>query len=390
LIFLQICRHWTAVALATPELWSSFGYMLTPLDERSNYNAAMVNQWLARAKACPLTLTLTSSSSFNRPSHPVLETFVAHSRRWQHIDFTLPTSTFPTLDAIKGSLPLLQTLEIACRPGVPAHKLCAFEDAPSLRSLTLATNITFPHLISVSWTQLKRCSMYVGPQCLEIFQHLANVSKLKLTLDQQSPLHTFKDPINFPLLRTLCIVCLGLPDPAPFWDMLVVPILFDIAFKRNAEYTSSWGPQVLHYVSRWPTVRRVTLCNAHMTDDELVRLVQSIPLLEKLEIDEEERSDYISNAFMRLLQFDREASPCLAPKLQYIGFKGFYYQFDDEVFVDMVESRWLTKSDIGDAPHQVSRLKAVMLRPERVLDRKAVARLNKMKGEGLGVFLFGH
>jgi hypothetical protein len=67
---------------------------------------------------------------------------------------------------------------------------------------------------------------------------------------------------------------------------------------------------------------------------------REIPLLEKLEIDEDGRSNYVSNNFMRLLQLGPDISSCLAPKLQHIGFKGFFYDFEDDVFVDMVESRW--------------------------------------------------
>jgi hypothetical protein len=80
---------------------------------------------------------------------------------------------------------------------------------------------------------------------------------------------------------------------------------------------------------------------------------------------------------MRLLQLGPDISSCLAPKLQYIGFKGFFYDFEDDVFVDMVESRWKLQIVANEGAHQVSRLKAVILRPERVLYPYAVMRLNK-------------
>lgn len=394
LIFLQICKHWSAVALATPELWSSLGYRLSRVSEKSNRDAAMINQWLARAKACPLWLKLRTSSDFDQSSHPVLETFIFYSHRWQHVDFALPPSIFPALNAVKGSLPLLRTLEFTLPDifSIDAPRLDAFGGASSLRSLALLQNIR-PRMVEIPWLQLTQCSICVDTEGLDIFHCLSNIAKLTLTfdLDATLPQSQFEPPTRLPFLRTLSITCLRMSNPASLWNSLIVPALSDINFRRYVGQTNSWAPEIYPFISRWAsTIRRLTLCNAHLGDDELVRCIREITLLEKLEIDEEGRSDYVSNDFMRLLQFDPDSSPCLAPKLQYIGFKGFYYLFDDNVFMDMVASRWRPRLVSGDAAHQVSCLKAVMLRPHRALDRQAVNRLDKLKEEGLGVFIFGN
>jgi hypothetical protein len=394
LIFLQICKQWSAVAYATPELWSSLGYILGHVGEKSGRDAVMINQWLARAKTCPLWLKLRTSSYFDQSSHPVLETFIFHSHRWQHVDFALPPSVFPALNTVKGSLPLLRTLEFTLPDifSIDPPRLDAFGGASSLRSLALLQNIR-PRMVEIPWPQLTQCSICVDTEGLDVFRHLSNISKLTLmfNLDATLPQSHFEPPTRLPFLRTLSITCLKMSNPASFWNGLIVPALSDINFRRSAGQTNSWAPEIYLFISRWAsTIRRLTLCNAHLADDELVRCIREITLLEKLEIDEEGRSDYVSNDFMRLLHFDPDSSSCLAPKLQYIGFKGFYYLFDDNVFMDMVASRWRPRLVSGDVAHQVSCLKAIMLRPQRALDRQVVNRLDKLKEEGLGVFIFGN
>jgi len=189
--------------------------------------------------------------------------------------------------------------------------------------------------------------------------------------------------ITFPHLRTLQLT---LDGEDIIWDHFILPALSDITLRRSIGYSTSWGPKVLPFVSCWSsTIERLTICNAHLTDDELVTCIQTLPSLQKLEIEEQERSDFVTNDFLQRLRVDQGDFEPLAPNLKFIGIKGFYYHFDDILFVDMVESRWRPRLGADDQSHKVARLKAVMLRPERAFDRNAVTRLNRMKEEGLGV-----
>jgi hypothetical protein len=104
-------------------------------------------------KCTSIVAEMRCSKYFNQSSHPVLETFIAYSHQWQHIDFTLPMATFATLDTVKGSLPLLHTLDIDVSTTSTLH---AFGYAPLLRSLTLAAKVD-PNMIDVPWAQLTQC-----------------------------------------------------------------------------------------------------------------------------------------------------------------------------------------------------------------------------------------
>lgn len=168
------------------------------------------------------------------------------------------------------------------------------------------------------------------------------------------------------------------------WNSLVVPSLFEIIFERfSIRFTTSWGPSITPFLLRWKqTIRQTTFCNASLSHDELLYPLHEIPLLEKFEIVEEQHSNYVTNELMRYLEV-KDGSLCLAPRLRYIGFKGFYFLFDDEVFVNMVKFRWYIKDE------RVSRLRAVMLSPERTMDRHVLRDFMDLRKEGLGVYIFG-
>lgn len=384
LIFTQVCKHWRAIALSTPELWSSLGYTLSPVTgPHGEMQAAMVTQWLDRAKSRPLSLWLRCSSSFVSSTHPVLTACISFCHQWQHVDLSLPMAARPTLNSTRGSLPMLRAVTFQCKDGNnsqgPYHRISAFDNAPLVYSLELDSRIQ-THCVDIPWSQLTQCMMYIGGEYFGVLGAMSNIVKLTLTIDQYT---TFHARITFPLLRTFRAICKQVHDTTGLWDCLTAPSLYDLTIERNLEYATSWGPQIIPYVCRWKsTIRRLTFCNAHLSHEELIACIDAIPFIEKLEIEEQEHSDYVSNEFVRLLQI-QDGEPIIAPKLKYIGFKGFYYHFEDQFFVDMVRSRWHVKDS------RVSRLKAVMLRPERTLDKRAFKDLMELKAEGLGVYIFG-
>lgn len=385
LVWMQVCKYWRDVAISTPQLWTSFIFKLNPVQKsESELDAMMAGEWLARGKSCPLLLTLRAGPIFIEANHPILDVVKAHCHRWQHIDCYLPSAAYSAINPDKRSLPMLRTLKFARKAG-RYFSLQGYEHAPLLRSFSLPIDIP-PNGVKVPWSQLTECSMRI--EDFDTLCRLSNVVKLSLGLVPYFQfIDSFTSSITFPSLRTLRLAFTGFRDYT-LLDYFIVPALSDITLEREINHSTSWAPHIFPFISRWSsTVQCITFRNAHLTEHELLICIESLPSLQKLEIDEQERSDYVTNGFIQRLQVNPGDSVPLAPKLTYIGLKGFYYHLDDDVVVDMVESRWRPRLATDNSAHQVTRLKTVMLRPERAFDRTAVVRLDQMEQEGLVVHI---
>ena len=97
----------------------------------------------------------------------------------------------------------------------------------------------------------------------------------------------------------------------------------DILRSQVEAWDRSLGSQILPYISRQSTtVTRISLCNAHLGDDE----INYILLIEKLEIADDERTEYVTNELMeRLTLISREGQSgqlqlnTIAPDPKWIG-----------------------------------------------------------------------
>lgn len=401
LICMQVCKHWRDVASHNCELWSTLSLgCLTMVD--LDLKTSLAKQWLSRAKSHPLKLSLFDNTSFReRPHNTVLDVFMERAQFWQHIEFILPVSVWHQLESLdkKPAMPFLKSVTAGCSDIVTdEQQIRFFESAPSLTTVHIGISMHSASL-NVVWKQIEKCSMTLGPQLTNVLMSMHSMVNLTLTINPDSAFPPHELITTIPSLRTLEFFCDGGRNPTALWDVLKLPALYDVRFARSLlPNDQSWGPQVLPYISRWSTtVKRISLRNAHLADDELYQIINYMPLIEKLEIAEDDRTDYVTNEFMeRLTLVSREGQSghsglnAIAPNLQWIGFKGFYYQFDDSVFIKMVESRWnspyVTTHDPGAG--QVRRLKGVMLKPERSLDPRVTTRLEILKQEGLRVELF--
>lgn len=401
LIWMQVCKHWRNVALNTPELWSTLSFNLSIGNPDLKTNLA--RQWLGRAKSHPLRLSLlVGSSPWGSRRDTVLDAFLERAQFWQHIDLKLPESAWRRLENQdnKAAMPFLKSVTLAYSDTMTTgsrQQIRFFESTPSLTTVHIELPMHSTS-VKVDWQRITKCSMLLGLNPANMLTSMHSMVNLTLMIKPESvfPTHEF---IAIPSLRTLEFVCYGGQTPIDLWEILRLPALYDIRFTRNwSPNGQSWATQIFPYISRWSTtVRRISLCNAHLADDELHQVINYIPLIEKIEIAEDDRTDYVTNEFMesltltsREVESDQSAPSVIAPNLQWIGFKGFYYQFDDAVFVKMVESRWnspyVTTYDPGAG--QVRRLRGIMLKPERSLERRANTRLAELKQEGLRVELF--
>ncbi|ESK87440.1 hypothetical protein Moror_11615 [Moniliophthora roreri MCA 2997] len=112
----SVSRQWRAIALSAPRLWARI-YLHDP----RMMHVAMVQQWLERSHAYPLTLAIRHSTTCEPPvdwtiveaTNEILLMSFRHIHRWRSITFQLTRFiTLPELPTILGAAPFLEHVNI--------------------------------------------------------------------------------------------------------------------------------------------------------------------------------------------------------------------------------------------------------------------------------------
>ena len=146
-----VCRHWRAVSLAAPTLWTNIRIS----DYYSENVKAEVSTYLERSKTCPIFLTWCFESGQRKIDAEVVfnELIIPCAGRWQRITLIAESGAVPdALVTAMGSLdfPVLQDIEIAClsERHVSPSDLTLCRNAPLLRRCRLQSIASLPPLPS--------------------------------------------------------------------------------------------------------------------------------------------------------------------------------------------------------------------------------------------------
>ncbi|KAJ7170877.1 hypothetical protein C8R43DRAFT_1231598 [Mycena crocata] len=174
LLLTCICRQWRNIALATPQLWSTFSMLSNASDVQINHD--FINRWLSRSGNLLLSLTFGIPDVFDDfgieelsvaldSMGRCLEMFWKYSSRWHAVEFSSKPSFLQhpsvSISVPDGGFPQLTHLKIGCSTladvAFGGEKVELFNDAPQLRSVTIELDTYGDvelRLFHLPWSQL--------------------------------------------------------------------------------------------------------------------------------------------------------------------------------------------------------------------------------------------
>ncbi|KAJ7149184.1 hypothetical protein C8R43DRAFT_1236534 [Mycena crocata] len=264
LLLCQICRNWRQIARSTPKLWRAIQIHTDSPTIGNKNTLAVVDQWLSRARACPLSFSLKCLWP------EVLQIFVTYCAQWHDVEIEVPFDFFPMID---GEMSLLQRLSIGPSDIPYEHDtpVTVCDRAPGLTHVMLSDCFT-PAVCHLPWAQithLDACALYEN-ECTVILSQTPSIVQCSMFVCSPMPGRPHGASSVLPCLRELSL----LPAAGELHDMSVTEILARLEL---------------------PALRRLQVCEPCFTDDPLDTLKTLISRsrcsLEELRVDMSTRSE---------------------------------------------------------------------------------------------------
>ncbi|KAJ7244931.1 hypothetical protein C8J57DRAFT_1363397, partial [Mycena rebaudengoi] len=299
ILLCSICSAWRTLALSSPRLWSSLTIHISFVLEKEERLAALA-EWLARAGACPLSLTVVNTGMFEpaAPGYEVLMGILAKSAsQWRAIKVEkIPTVCLyrlcdihaPTLTAIDiehdarlfGPLSWtildgrrLRTFKIRMPQAVGKYTPNILPTLSHLSHLSFGTRFSWPG------------DGISGPVLVSILRNLLQLVSLQVEL---APWHDTLagDRIHLPALNSLAIVgfCPTTIPLASFLDHLVMPQLQALRIETPGFREAELDPvSFASLAERSPLLSSLSIVLSAFTNQNLLEALRLFPALETLD-----------------------------------------------------------------------------------------------------------
>ncbi|KDR72834.1 hypothetical protein GALMADRAFT_252113 [Galerina marginata CBS 339.88] len=413
LLLSNICSRWRAAAIDNPLLWSRLSIELS--GAISKPKTALVDTWLARSAACPLTIYVFWEKPPFADMHLVLEKLIAHSERWKTMFFYLPYRAFKSFASVRNRLPMLTDLSLGTDDDVsipsltmhhPSH-FNMFEIAPRLRSLE-CVNFS-PTILKFPWAQLEDIPLLSGniEDCLDILHRGKRLSKVSVIFVEGGPVPWSPTPASpslmgqYPYVSHDHLTCFSIMTP-PWNEFVDLGGLFPYLTLPHLEtlticnLNSTFGDEFTQFLSRLPTLKTLHLRKTALPDDQLVEGLKHLSSLTSLivlssaaatnahaatvnGVSEPTVTRYLLEALTRNFFSNDAMDGMLLPRLQKLELTVSSTAARElDVFIDMLQSR--LRDDEG-----LARLEHVRVRPSVALDDEFHIRLVELRDFGLEV-----
>ncbi|KAJ6531574.1 hypothetical protein DFH09DRAFT_1182818 [Mycena vulgaris] len=406
----QTSKRWRDVACGIPSLWSTLRVVAS--HAASNPPVEIVEQWMRRSGACPLSLSLVcqrhpdtaagNSSLASGAIWRVLELFLLNLYRWRTVSFDFsqhaPPIDYPGSLTAQGA-PQLEHLEIypfSWSPllgTLPTTWLTAIVSASPLLRYFTSHRGNFPGSFfgQVPWgrlTHLRLETRLSELACLYIFQTASNLVECHL-LDVRHGVREDLPPFDPLLVATLLhLTTLGIASQMGFerlFRLLVTPELQTLEIATRSTQMRWDHTQFMAFLHRSACsitsliIRDLFISRISGTElrELLAHVSDSLTYL-AITSDIPGTPVGIQNTFLRELSY-RPTGRVMCPQLERLALQ-IGASTTDGALGSMVESRWVGHRE---APGRIARLQYIDIVCATDTHVEDVRRLNVLLDQGL-------
>ncbi|KAK1220923.1 hypothetical protein PQX77_016278 [Marasmius sp. AFHP31] len=424
----QVCQSFRNLALATPSLWSfiSFGfhgfYSTADADSATVVRAHnhLLRLQLQRSQNSPLTVVTHMPEGAMSSIDRSLFLLCSHTHRWRSLRIELNDAVAEELVHIRGLLPELELLDIHCMGWGFKGELDFLEFAPRLRKLILsgghnligdgqqgwssALKLPFRQITDLCHFDANDGFRLDGHDLLQLLAFLPRfvaLERLTLFLTERSVSTYLRLRSSVPVwaaepqLHRLTELELHGYDPddpddpeCTEVDEVLCSMVAPSLSKLTISTSGSDCQALVRFLSRpGRPLTSLTIHRVNMPSEEFLEVLAQLNSLAHLAfgVDEGMSNDYL------MLFYSPEGSKRIrvpiVPRLQnltLIPVLNAESSYNGVVLVDVLEDRWRIYESTSDSSSSGPWLKSVKL-DQRLADRSAIARLNRLREEGLQV-----
>jgi hypothetical protein len=357
----QVCLYWRAIAWSTPALWSNVNLRLSK--ERYSVQTELLDEWLQRSKAVPLTIRIWSGEQecgYWQSITPteMLRILVSHSWHWKSVNLYAPHQWDEDLQPVRDNLPMLDTLRVTHPTIAEDRSFDMFENAPSLHEVDLIS--VYVAEVTLPWHQIttfRGDRLYVD-ECLKVLWYCPQMKKCYFSpiigdYDLERA-HLWPKALTHESLERLDITMTDISIIDPFLDLCTLPALRRLRIGCNSRVVGAT-------VSIMPAIRRsacilekLSMEQAFLSVEEAISCLQDIPSLVTLQISIQSPKK-ISVKFLSALSSTHKP---LLPNLRSLRLEG-YVSFNGEQLMEMLVCRWTYPEKLSCSVARLKSLKVI-------------------------------